>query len=97
LIEQLAEHGVDASAEQLSSVFEKIVVDAARGFVLLARENGQLVGIASRQPLQIPRARARERELGPLSRFPDRTGPNPVQRIANPVFQLGTPRSLTSC
>jgi GNAT superfamily N-acetyltransferase len=46
LIEQLAEHGVDASAEQLSSVLEKIVVDAARGFVLVARENGQLVGIA---------------------------------------------------
>jgi GNAT superfamily N-acetyltransferase len=46
LIEQLAEHGVDASAEQLSSVFEKIVVDAAPGFVLLARENRQLVGIA---------------------------------------------------
>jgi GNAT superfamily N-acetyltransferase len=46
LVQQLAEHRVDASAEQLSCVLEKIVVDAARGFVLLARENGRIVGIA---------------------------------------------------
>jgi len=46
LVQQLAEHRVDASAEQLSCVLEKIVADAARGFVLLARENGRIVGIA---------------------------------------------------
>lgn len=46
LVQQLAEHGVDASAEQLSRVLDKIVADAARGFVLLARENGRIVGIA---------------------------------------------------
>jgi len=46
LVQQLAEHSVDASAEQLSCVLEKIVADAARGFVLLARENGRIVGIA---------------------------------------------------
>lgn len=46
LVQQLAEHRVDASAEQLSCVLEKIVADAARGFVLLAREHGRIVGIA---------------------------------------------------
>ena len=46
LVQQLAEHSVEASAEQLSCVLEKIVADAARGFVLLARENGRIVGIA---------------------------------------------------
>jgi GNAT superfamily N-acetyltransferase len=46
LVQQLAEHRVDASAEQLSCVLEKIVADAARGFVLLAREKGRIVGIA---------------------------------------------------
>jgi GNAT superfamily N-acetyltransferase len=46
LVQQLAEHSVDASAEKLSSVLEKVVADAARGFVLLARESGRIVGIA---------------------------------------------------
>jgi len=46
LVQQLANHSVDASAEQLSCVLEKTVADAARGFVLLARENGRIVGIA---------------------------------------------------
>ena len=46
LLQQLTEHNVDASAEQLSGVLEKIVADAAWGFVLLARENGRIVGIA---------------------------------------------------
>ena len=46
LVQQLAEHGVDASAEELSRVLAKIVADAARGFVLLAREHGRIVGIA---------------------------------------------------
>jgi len=46
LVRQLAEHSVNASAEQLSWVLEKIVADAARGFVLLAREKGRIVGIA---------------------------------------------------
>jgi GNAT superfamily N-acetyltransferase len=46
LVQQLAEHSVEAAAEELSSVLEKIVADAARGFVLVARENGRVVGIA---------------------------------------------------
>jgi AhpD family alkylhydroperoxidase len=46
LVQQLAEHGVDASAEELSRVLAKIVADAARAFVLLAREEGRIVGIA---------------------------------------------------
>jgi GNAT superfamily N-acetyltransferase len=46
LVQQLAEHNVDVSAEQLSCVLEKIVTDAARGFVLLARENARIVGVA---------------------------------------------------
>ena len=45
LVQQLAEHSVEAADEELSCVLEKIVADAARGFVLLARENGRIVGI----------------------------------------------------
>jgi GNAT superfamily N-acetyltransferase len=46
LVEQLGEHGVDAPAEQLSRVLERVVADGARGFILLARDDRQIVGIA---------------------------------------------------
>jgi GNAT superfamily N-acetyltransferase len=46
LVEQLGEHGVDASAEQLSRVLERVVADEARGFILLARDVRGIIGIA---------------------------------------------------
>jgi GNAT superfamily N-acetyltransferase len=46
LVEQLGEHGVDASAEELSRVLEKVATDAARGFIMLARDERRIVGIA---------------------------------------------------
>jgi hypothetical protein len=46
LVEQLGEHGVDASTEQLSRVLERVVADGARGFILLARDGRRIVGIA---------------------------------------------------
>jgi GNAT superfamily N-acetyltransferase len=46
LVKHLGEHGVDASAEQLSRVLENVVADAGRGFVLLARDDRWIVGIA---------------------------------------------------
>lgn len=46
LVEQLREHSIDGSIERLSSVLESVVADATRGFVLLARVEGQIVGLA---------------------------------------------------
>ena len=46
LVEQLGEHGVDASTEQLSRVLERVVAEGARGFILLARDDRGIVGIA---------------------------------------------------
>jgi GNAT superfamily N-acetyltransferase len=46
LVEQFCEHGVDASAEQLSHVLEKVVTDGTRGFLLLARSKSRIVGAA---------------------------------------------------
>jgi GNAT superfamily N-acetyltransferase len=46
LVEQLGEHGVAGSTEQLSRVLEKVVADATRGFLLLARDDHQIVGVA---------------------------------------------------
>jgi len=46
LVEQLSEHGVDASAEQLSRLLEKVVADETRGFLLLARDDHGIVGVA---------------------------------------------------
>ncbi len=45
-VNQLTEHGVDASAERLAVVLERVVADKARGFLLLAQEDGQTVGFA---------------------------------------------------
>jgi GNAT superfamily N-acetyltransferase len=46
LVEQLDEHGVNASVEQLARVLENVVVDPARGFLLLARDNSRIIGVA---------------------------------------------------
>jgi len=46
LVEQLSEHGIVASPDQVSSVLEKVVADKTRGFLLLARDAGQIVGAA---------------------------------------------------
>jgi hypothetical protein len=46
LVKQLGEHGVDASTERLSRILERVVADRARGFILLARDDLRIVGIA---------------------------------------------------
>jgi GNAT superfamily N-acetyltransferase len=46
LVGQLREHGVDASVKQLAQVLENVVTEAGRGFILLARHDGRIVGIA---------------------------------------------------
>lgn len=46
LAEHLGELGVNASAEALAQVVEGVICDPVRGFILAARENGRVVGIA---------------------------------------------------
>ncbi len=46
LVHQLGEHGIEASAEALAQVLEDAVADAARGFLILARDSGGVVGVA---------------------------------------------------
>jgi GNAT superfamily N-acetyltransferase len=46
LAEQLREHGANCSIHRLSSILESVVADRTRGFVLLARVEGQIVGLA---------------------------------------------------
>jgi GNAT superfamily N-acetyltransferase len=46
LVEQLHEHGADVSAEPLARILEKVVADAAIGFLLLARADQRIVGVA---------------------------------------------------
>src|SRR5262252_8858323 len=46
LVEQLDEHGVNASVEQMARVLENVAVDQGRGFVLLARDNSRIIGVA---------------------------------------------------
>jgi GNAT superfamily N-acetyltransferase len=46
LVEQLDEHGVNASVEQAARLIEKVVLDPALGFVLLARDNSRIIGVA---------------------------------------------------
>jgi GNAT superfamily N-acetyltransferase len=46
LVGQLSEHGVDASAKQLAQVLENVVADAGRGFLVLARDNTRIIGVA---------------------------------------------------
>jgi len=46
LTEQLGEHGVEASTERLSDLLEAVVTDTDRGFVLVARSDKRIVGVA---------------------------------------------------
>jgi len=46
LVEQLREHGVDASMERLSDLLEAVVANPHRGFVQLARVDEHIVGVA---------------------------------------------------
>ena len=46
LVNQLAEHDIDASTERLAHLLEEATTDKSRGFLMLARDNGRVVGIA---------------------------------------------------
>jgi len=46
LVEQLCEHDVKVSAESLCRVLEQVIANEQRGFVHLARAEGQIVGVA---------------------------------------------------
>jgi GNAT superfamily N-acetyltransferase len=46
LVEHLKELGIDASAKVLAQVSEHVARDSARGFILVARANGRVVGVA---------------------------------------------------
>src|SRR5207245_8688855 len=46
LVDQLGEHGVEASTERLARVLEDVAADIARGFLMLARDSGRIVGVA---------------------------------------------------
>ena len=46
LVEQLREHRIDCSFERLFNILESVVADRTRGFVLLARVEEQIVGLA---------------------------------------------------
>jgi GNAT superfamily N-acetyltransferase len=46
LVEHLKELGIDAYAKPLARVSEDVARDSARGFILVARENGRVVGVA---------------------------------------------------
>jgi ribosomal protein S18 acetylase RimI-like enzyme len=46
LVEHLRELGVHASAQALARVSEDVANDPARGLILVARENGRVVGVA---------------------------------------------------
>jgi GNAT superfamily N-acetyltransferase len=46
LVGHLRELGIDASAKALARVLEDVARDSARGFILVARENGRVVGVA---------------------------------------------------
>ena len=46
LVEQLREHRIDGSVQRLTSILESVVADKTRGFVLIARVAGQIVGLA---------------------------------------------------
>ncbi|MBV9619274.1 MAG: GNAT family N-acetyltransferase [Verrucomicrobia bacterium] len=45
-VEQLREHGIQASGELLCQVLEEVVTDDRHGFVHLARAEGRIVGVA---------------------------------------------------
>jgi len=46
LVDQMDEHGVSITAEPLTKLLEDVMADAARGFLLVAREKDQIAGVA---------------------------------------------------
>jgi GNAT superfamily N-acetyltransferase len=46
LVDQLGEHGIEASLRPLTQVLVSVVADASRGFLLLARDKDRIVGVA---------------------------------------------------
>ena len=46
LVEHLKELGIDADPKLLARLLEDTAGDSARGFLLVARENGRVVGVA---------------------------------------------------
>ena len=45
LPEQLEEHGIEASIERLVEIFEEVAADTRRGFLVLTRDSGRVVGV----------------------------------------------------
>jgi len=46
LVDQLDEHGVSVSAEPLAKLLGDVIADPAHGFLLVARDKDQIVGVA---------------------------------------------------
>jgi ribosomal protein S18 acetylase RimI-like enzyme len=46
LVDQLGEHGIEASPEALTHVLEDATTDMERAFLMLARVGGRVVGVA---------------------------------------------------
>lgn len=46
LVEQLAEHATEVSVDHLTRVLEDVVREHSNGFLILARDNGQIIGVA---------------------------------------------------
>ena len=45
LPEQLEEHGIEASIERLVEILEEVAADTRRGFLVLTRDSGRVVGV----------------------------------------------------
>jgi len=46
LVDQLGEHGIKESTQRLTRILEDATSDATRGFLMLARDSGRVVGVA---------------------------------------------------
>ena len=46
LVDQLREHGIEVSPNAVARVLELAIADMRRGFVMVARDGGRLVGVA---------------------------------------------------
>jgi ribosomal protein S18 acetylase RimI-like enzyme len=46
LVDQLREHGIEASPDTLARVLDVAITDMRRGFLMLARDGGRVVGVA---------------------------------------------------
>jgi GNAT superfamily N-acetyltransferase len=46
LVEQLSEHGIEASPAPLARLLETATADTGRGFLMLAQDRGQVIGVA---------------------------------------------------